>query len=83
SGQLHRRHQDGMDHRLGALGLVFDALVLVTTRHTDAAVNQLSADGCDVRDEDVARLSPFVPHRHSRPLFLPAPRPARRLATVA
>ncbi|GAA3878077.1 hypothetical protein GCM10022227_39770 [Streptomyces sedi] len=26
----------------------------------DAAVNQLRADGFDVRDEDVARLSPFV-----------------------
>ncbi|MFE2317190.1 hypothetical protein ACFXC8_29390 [Streptomyces sp. NPDC059441] len=29
------------------------------TRYTDAAVNQLRADGFDVRDEDVARLSPF------------------------
>lgn len=28
----------------------------------DAAVNQLRADGFDVRDEDVARLSPFVRH---------------------
>lgn len=28
----------------------------------DAAVNQLVADGFDVRDEDVARLSPFVRH---------------------
>lgn len=26
----------------------------------DAAVNQLRTDGFDVRDEDVARLSPFV-----------------------
>jgi hypothetical protein len=26
----------------------------------DTAVNQLRADGFDVRDEDVARLSPFV-----------------------
>ena len=28
----------------------------------DAAVNQLRADGFDVRDQDVARLSPFVRH---------------------
>lgn len=28
----------------------------------DAAVNQLRAGGFDVRDEDVARLSPFVRH---------------------
>lgn len=28
----------------------------------DAAVTQLREDGFDVRDEDVARLSPFVRH---------------------
>jgi hypothetical protein len=28
----------------------------------DAAVVQLRADGFEVRDEDVARLSPFVRH---------------------
>ncbi len=31
-------------------------------RYMDAAVTQLRADGFDVRDEDVARLSPFVRH---------------------
>ncbi|MGW7823556.1 Tn3 family transposase [Streptomyces puniciscabiei] len=38
------------------------AVVLFNTRYMDAAVNQLRADGFDVRDEDVARLSPFVRH---------------------
>ncbi|WP_369167345.1 Tn3 family transposase [Streptomyces sp. R28] len=33
---------------------------LCNTRYMDAAVDQLRADGFDVRDEDVARLSPFV-----------------------
>jgi hypothetical protein len=47
---------------LGAPGLVLNALVLFDTRYMDAAVNQLRADGFDVRDEDVARLSPFVRH---------------------
>lgn len=28
----------------------------------DAALTQLRADGFEVRDEDVARLSPFVRH---------------------
>ncbi|UKY47592.1 Tn3 family transposase [Streptomyces inhibens] len=62
SGQLYQRYQDGMEDQLGALGLALNALVLFTTRYTDAAVNQLRADGFDVRDEDVARLSPFVRH---------------------
>ncbi|MBA9048683.1 hypothetical protein BJ996_005414 [Streptomyces phaeogriseichromatogenes] len=62
SGQLYQRYQDGMEDQIGALGLVLNALVLSNTRYMDAAVNQLRADGFDVRDEDVARLSPFVRH---------------------
>jgi hypothetical protein len=62
SGQLYQRCQDGMEDQIGALGLVLNALVLFNTRYMDAAVNQLRADGFDVRDEDVARLSPFVRH---------------------
>jgi hypothetical protein len=36
--------------------------VLFNTRYMDAALAQLRADGFEVRDEDVARLSPFVRH---------------------
>lgn len=36
--------------------------MLFTTRYMDAAVTRLRADGFYVRDEDVARLSPFVRH---------------------
>ncbi|AQW50738.1 Tn3 family transposase [Streptomyces violaceusniger] len=61
-GQLYQRYQDGMEDQIGALGLVLNALVLFNTRYMNAAVNQLRADGFDVRDEDVARLSPFVWH---------------------
>lgn len=51
-----------MEDQIGALGLVLNALVLFNTRYMDAAVNRLHADGFDVRDEDFARLSPFVRH---------------------
>lgn len=51
-----------MEDQIGALGLVLNALVLFNTRYMDAAVTQLRAEGFDVRDEDVARLSPFVRH---------------------
>ncbi|MGY1548290.1 Tn3 family transposase [Streptomyces sp. MN6] len=61
-GQLYQRYQDGMEDQIGALGYVLNSLVLFNTRYMDAAVNQLRADGFDVRDEDVARLSPFVRH---------------------
>lgn len=62
AGQLYQRYQDGMEDQIGALGLVLNALVLFNTRYMDAAVQQLREDGFDVRDEDVARLSPFVRH---------------------
>jgi hypothetical protein len=45
---------------LGALGLVLNCVVLWTTVYLDAAVRQLRAQGYPVRDEDMARLSPFV-----------------------
>jgi TnpA family transposase len=62
AGQLYQRYQDGMEDQIGALGLMLNALVLFNTRYMDAAVQQLLEDGFDVRDEDVARLSPFVRH---------------------
>ncbi|WP_329613276.1 Tn3 family transposase [Streptomyces brevispora] len=60
AGQLYQRYQDGMEDQLGALGLVLNALVLFNTKYMDAAVTRLRADGFDVRDRDIARLSPFV-----------------------
>jgi TnpA family transposase len=72
AGQLYQHYQDGMGDQIGAPGLVLNALVLFNTRYMDAAVTQLRADGFEVRDEDVARLSvrdedvarlsPFVRH---------------------
>lgn len=52
-----------MEDQLGALGLVLNAIVLWTTRYIDAAVAQLQAEGHELRDEDVARLSPLK-HRN-------------------
>ena len=49
-----------MEDQLGVLGLLLNAVVLFNTRYMDAAVDELRAHGFDVRDEDVARLSPFV-----------------------
>ena len=49
-----------MEDQLGSLGLVLNAVVLWTTRYIDAAVAQLRAEGHEILDEDVARLSPLV-----------------------
>lgn len=70
---------------IGALGLVLNTLVLFTTRYMDDAANQLRADGFNVRDEDVARLSPFVRHHSNMvgPPLLPSARSARRCEAPA
>ena len=44
----------------GVLGLVLNCVTLWTTVYLDAAVRQLKAQGYPVRNEDMARLSPFV-----------------------
>jgi TnpA family transposase len=44
---------------LGALGLVVNIIMLWSTIYIDAVLAQLRQEGYPVRDEDVARLSPF------------------------
>ena len=61
-GQLYQRYHKGMEDQLGALGLVLNCIVLWNTRYMNAALDQLRAEGREIRDEDVARLSPFVRH---------------------
>lgn len=62
-GTIHQAYRDGMEDQLGALGLVLNAIVLWTTKYIDAAVAQLRAEGHEIRDEDIARLSPLK-HRN-------------------
>ncbi|MEU9920032.1 Tn3 family transposase [Streptomyces griseoluteus] len=62
-GTIHQAYRDGMEDQLGSLGLVLNAVVLWTTRYIDAAVVHLRAEGHEIRDEDIARLSPLK-HRN-------------------
>ena len=52
-----RRDREG---QFGALGLVVNIIVLWNMIHVDAALEQFRAEGCSVRAEDIARLSPLV-----------------------
>jgi TnpA family transposase len=63
-GELRQRYREGQEDQLGALGLVVNIIVLWNTVYIDAALAQLRQEGYAVRDEDVARLSPFVHERH-------------------
>ena len=58
-GELRQRYREGQEDQLGALGLVLNAVILWNTRYMDAALDHLRSEGLDVKDEDVARLSPL------------------------
>ena len=62
-GEPRPRYREGQEDQLGALGLVVNAIILWNTIYMDAAIDQLRVEGFDVRDEEVARLSPLV-HEH-------------------
>jgi len=62
-GELRQRYRQGQEDQLSALGLIVNVIVLWNTIYMDAAVRQLRKEGFEVRDEDVARLSPLG-HEH-------------------
>ncbi|MFF2812549.1 Tn3 family transposase [Streptomyces sp. NPDC058000] len=62
-GQIRQAYREGQEDQLAALGLVLNAVVLWNTRYLGAAVSQLRAEGHNIKDEDVARLSPLK-NRH-------------------
>jgi TnpA family transposase len=59
-GELRQRYREGQEDQLSALGLVVNMIVLWNTIYVDAVLDQLRAEGHEVRDEDVARLSPLI-----------------------
>jgi TnpA family transposase len=58
-GELRQRYRQGQEDQLSALGLVVNIIVLWNTIYLDAALRQLRKEGLQIRDEDVARLSPL------------------------
>lgn len=64
-GELHRAYLDGMEDQLDALGLVLNITVLWNSVYLSRALDELRAQGYPVRDEDAARLSPFI-RKHVR-----------------
>lgn len=59
-GELRQKYREGQEDQLGALGLVLNMLVIWNTRYMALALDAIRASGQEVRDEDVARLSPLI-----------------------
>jgi len=62
-GELRQRYREGQEDQLGTLGLVVNMIILWNTIYIDAILNQLKQEGHEIKDEDVARLSPLI-HEH-------------------
>ncbi|MEV6297747.1 Tn3 family transposase, partial [Streptomyces sp. NPDC051896] len=59
-GELREAYHAGMEDQLGALGLVLNCITLWNSVYLDAILDRLHSEGCQVRPEDVARLSPYM-----------------------
>ncbi len=59
-GEVRKRYREGQEDQLGALGLVVNAVALWTSFYLDRSVEHLREQGEEVREEDLARVSPLV-----------------------
>jgi hypothetical protein len=62
-GEVRKNYREGQKDQLGALGLVVNAICLWNTRYMDLALGSLRAEGYEIADEDIERLSPLR-HEH-------------------
>ena len=66
-GQVRKRYREGQEDHLSSLGLVLNAVALWNTLYLDKAASRLREENQEVRDEDLARVSPLM-HAHVRVL---------------
>jgi TnpA family transposase len=66
-GRVRKRYREGQEDQLSSLGLALNAVCLWNTLYLDRAVSHLREGGAEVRDEDLARVSPLG-HAHVRVL---------------
>jgi TnpA family transposase len=66
-GQVRKRYREGQEDQLSALGLVLNAVALWNTLYLDKAASHLRDGAHEVREEDLARVSPLM-HAHVRVL---------------
>jgi TnpA family transposase len=58
-GELRQKYQAGQEDQLGALGLVVNMIVLWNTMYMNKAIEYLKANGLEIRDKDIQRLTPL------------------------
>ena len=63
-GELRQPYREGQEDQLGALGFALNALVVWNAQYMDDAIAYLRANGHEIADEDLQRLSPLQ-HEHT------------------
>ena len=59
-GEIRSPLQQGQEEQLGALGLALNAVAHWNAIYMQEALQQVRTDGMDVRDDDLAHLSPLI-----------------------
>ncbi len=62
-GEVRKHYREGQEDQLGALGLVVNAICLWNTRYINLALDSLRAEGFEIAEEDVDRIS-LLRHEH-------------------
>ena len=59
-GEIRSPLQQGQEEQLGSLGLALNAVVHWNAIYMQEAIRQLRLNGMDIRDDDIAHLSPLI-----------------------
>lgn len=59
-GEIRKAYRHEQEEQLGALGLTLNAIALWNSTYIQAAINQLTQEGWDIREADMARVSPLL-----------------------
>ena len=59
-GEIRKAHRHEQEEQLGALGLTLNAIALWNSTYIQAAIGQLTREGWNISDADIARISPLL-----------------------
>lgn len=59
-GEIRRAYRQEQEEQLGALGLTLNAIALWNSTYIQAALDQLTREGWNISQSDVARISPLA-----------------------
>ena len=59
-GEIRKAYRQEQEEQLGALGLTLNAIALWNSTYIQAAIDQLTLEGWDISQLDIARVSPLL-----------------------